>query len=1390
MEKIIEHNIKHIISLFFKKRLIICLILFGIGSTVYTQENHVFSNNLNFKNISTGDGLSQRSVVNIIQDNQGFLWFGTRYGLSKYDGESFQNYNYNSEDIHSLSHNRITNLVLDNQGRIWVGTMKGLNLYNRNKNNFDRIKKPDRENEYYTHTIKEIIPIDSTFIWVATDVGLDKLNTKTFEAVSISSNEEKKLSSNNVLSILDDKDGLLWICTEKKIDVYNYKLNTFKTFEYPENSSPTTVKNSVIELYLDKEENVWLGYHGGLAFFNTVTKRFEDYVIDSKKIIDNPVRTICQDKDGVFWIGSYSGLYKFDYENKTIFKYEHDVNNTNSISQNSIYSILEDARGDLWIGTWAGGIDYLDRNSSHFFTLTAGIGKSHLNYNVVSSIIEDENENLWIGTEGGGLNFYNIKDQKFTYYKGESSELEGLASNNVKDIVKDDQGNLWVGTHGGGLNYVNTNVNNSKRQGFNWFYKQLGELSDNKITTLIEDNYNNLWIGTNEGGLNFFNTKSKEFIKISDPNDIIGTFVYTIEKSSDANVLYIGSPNGLAKINIDNKIIERVNYRDKPQGPFSVNQVISIYETPNNNLWVGTEGDGLYKYNLATKESTSYSLKDGLPNEVVYAILPDDNNNIWVSTNKGISRINIDSKEVKTFDEIDGIQGNEFNYGACLKTKSGDLIFGGSNGVTIFNPDNIVANDTYIPPIHINGFKVRNKPYLENIDGNDKIKLTHNQNDFSFDFVALGYSNSKKNLYAYKLEGFDSDWNYIGNKKTATYTNINPGDYIFYVKASNSSGVWGTVAKKVRLHIKKPIWATWWAYLAYVIILLMATLAIRKYSLLRAKDRSQLRQERLDREHVEEVNRLKLQLFTNISHDFRTPLTLIIGPLKRLIDKNQTNDDLQKQLSSMYRNATILLQLINQLLDFRKSESGKLKLLAGKRNIVPFLENIKLSFEELANDRGIDYDFVSESKLYEIWFDEIEMKKVVLNILSNAFKFTPARGKIALFVSVDGKEISESKKLRIVIKDTGKGIRQEDIPHIFDRYFQLGQHHELRSGTGVGLALARDIVSLHKGEILVESELGKGTQFTIVLPLGKKHLSEEEMIANEETLDNLINDLDHYDPAVMNLGWIGEESKRQEVFVNDGLSTLLLIEDNLEVRSFVKDIFEGIYNVFEAQNGEEGMHIAQSESIDLIISDVMMPKMDGLELCHQIKTNINTSHIPVMLLTARTSSKVQSKGYKIGADVYLTKPFDAQTLKLQVQNILKSRKQLIEKFRKDILLEPKEITVVSTDEIFLKKAMRIIEENLSNSGFNVNRFSEDMAMSRTVVYKKVKALTGQSISEFIRTIRLKKASQLLRHTDMGISEIVYDVGFNDLKYFRKCFKSVFNETPSQHRKQNERNEVG
>ena len=1353
--------------------------------SILAQKEFYAKESLKFKNFSTNDGLSQRSVNCIAQDKQGFLWFGTRYGLNKYDGTGFQNYSYNSETTNSLSHNWITDLAVDHNGGLWIGTKNGLNRYNATDNSIKRIDKLNSGNVSYNPEIWGIVPQDSSFLWISTNNGFDKFNVRNHLVVSYRHdiNNHKSISSNKVRRSLLLSNGDIWVCTDNKIDLLRAGTNTFTHFEYPNKANPKNTKNHTIALFEDKAGTIWLGYSKGLAFFNKSTLTFEDYTINNIPAIASSVRTICQDKQGFLWMGAYDGLYKLDLDENKISLYQHDITNQKSLSQNSVYKIIEDSRGDLWIGTWAGGVSYYDKSSNDFVTFSEGYINKNLNYKVVSSFIEDENENLWIGTEGGGINFYDKSEGTFTYFTNKPEDVNSLSVNNVKAMVRDHFGHIWIGTHDGGLNEL---IINGKKKTFKRFpiisqNKSILEGSKSssllKITSLAEDDYYKIWIGTNEGGLNYYNRSTNNFIKLEDVHNNLGAFIYTIVKSKFGNSLYVGSEKGLSKVNPKTKKIDGVDFRGKFKSSSSLIPVISFFEESATSIWVGTEGDGIYHYNTVTGESSRYGLKDGLPNEVVYGILPDDNNNIWLSTNKGICKLDLDTKLFKTFDELDGLQGNEFNYGAYLKSKNGNLIFGGVNGFTIFNPGKINP-DQFIPPIAITSLNVRNKPHLVITDSIQEISLKYNQNDLSFNFVALNYSQPDKNQYAYKLEGFDSDWNYIGNKNSAVYTNLNFGDYKFMVKASNSDGVWNENGPIIRLKILPPIWKTWWAYAIYVVLFVSVFWFIRRYELLRIKNRNELKQERIDKEKMEEVNRLKLQLFTNISHDFRTPLTLIIGPLRKLLIENKGDKMLNKHLSGMYRNASILLQLINQLLDFRKSEAGKLKLHISKNNIVPFLKNIKLSFNELAKERNIKYSFTSDGKDLELWFDKIEMKKVFLNVLSNAFKFTPPNGEIDLNISIGS---NQNQYAKIEIRDSGKGIPAEDIKFVFDRYFQLGQQNELRSGTGVGLALAKDIVDLHQGRIFVESILGKGSCFTILLPLGNAHFKSEDMVHNDFVESDLV---DYYDVNHVSSGWMREEStERKPMVIDRSLPNILVVEDNREVRQFIYGIFESDFNVFEAENGTEGIDIAQLSPIDVIVSDVMMPEMDGTEMCSKLKSDIRTCHIPVILLTARTSSKIQKVGYEMGADVYLTKPFDAATLKIQVVNILNSRKSLIDKFKKDILIEPKEITVVSTDELFLKNAMEVIEENLSNPEFNVNDFTDKMYMSQSVLYRKIKVLTGQSISEFIRTIRLKKAGKLLMYSDMGVADVAYDTGFNDLKYFRKCFKSVFGVTPSEYKKQ-------
>lgn len=1372
------------------KPYIITFFFIAISAIAFGQEQVKQSKNLKFKHYSLTEGLSQSSVLCILQDTKGFFWFGTRDGLNKYDGHVFTTYRHNAKDSNSLSNSFIKSLFEDENGQLWVGTMNGLNRYIPEIDGFKRFKFANTKTFIKNKSNNEIWSIvskEKDYLWLATNYGLEKFNIKTGTSTRflVQNNGGESISNNHIRSLLITNDNKLWICNVNSIDVYNPKTKEFKQYAYPKTTTKEITVNYAPVLYQDNDTNLWLGYKDGLLLFNNKSQVFEPYKINSEGIkqIKAEVRAIHQDYLGNLWVGTYGGLYILTRDKKSISHYVHNESQRNSLSQNSIYQIFEDSKGDIWIGTYAGGVNYYDRSFDLFKHFSAGTNKTKLSYNVVSAIVEDPERNLWIATEGGGINFYNRTTGLFEYFQNDENNSNSLSTNNVKSLIRTRNGNFWIGTHDGGLNFLNPKIKPFKFEKYKNIVDDANSLSNNRVISLYEDYQNNIWIGTSGGGLNVMHGTTKNITRVVDPSNTLSSLVYNISKTASKDTLLIAGDKGLVKLNIKSHKFVQVKYKND-QNVYDFNATVFVYEDPSRNLWIATAGDGLYYYNSKSKKNVKYGIEDGLPNEVVYGILPVDSKTLWFSTNRGLSKLNLKTMHFKNIDVSDGLIGDEFNFGAFIKLQNGNLMFGGTSGIDFFDPKKIKEN-VFIPPVSITGILVNNKPFLADNNSNRELTLKHDQNVFSFNFVALSYSQPTKNQYAYKLEGFDKDWNYIGNKKSATYTNLDAGKYIFKVKASNSDGLWNKNYASVVVTIQPAPWKTWWAYLFYIVIILAVLWFIRRQGIIRIHEKNELKQERLEKEKLEEINQMKLRLFTNISHDFRTPLTLIIGPLERMLSQKLGTDFIQKQHEVMHRNASVLLQLINQLLDFRKSEAGKLKLNPSKSNIVPYIEDIKLSFEELARVRHIDFTFIAPDECVEVWFDNINLTKVIFNLLSNAFKFTPDGGTIAIELAT----VSKKRKLgnptdffKLVIRDSGSGIPKNSIKAIFDRYYQVGEDENTRSGTGIGLALCKNLIKLHRGKIKVKSIAGSGTSFTVLLPLGRQHLKRKEI--NLEDVEFIKDsrfcpELPH---AVVNPVFLGDIEEDDEQ-LDENKSTILLVEDNVEVRLLIKDIFKE-YNILEAENGEIALEIAKDNSIDLIISDVMMPIMDGVTLCQQIKSNIITSHIPVILLTAKTSEDSQKLGFKLGADAYITKPFDAENLKVRVANLLNLRRSLITKFRQDIILEPKELAFTSADELFLEKAVQIIEENISDVDFNVNIFTEKMNMSRSVIFRKLKALTDQSVNEFIRNIKLKKAAQYLVQTNMNISQITYEVGFSDLKYFRTCFKNQFNDSPSSYRSKN------
>lgn len=1337
------------------------------------QGKFEMSDKMKFRNISNKDGLSQRSVIAILQDRKGYMWFGTRDGLNKFDGTNMINYRHDSEDSHSLSHSYVTSIFEDNTANLWVGTNDGLNRYDVVHDQFIRYKFTPKANSISNNNIFDMAQLEDDVLWVATNDGINLIDIKTnkIKVLKHIKNDPNSLSGNNLRNLMSFKNRM-WICTVASIDVYNPENNTFRHYQYPRGVESGRPENGSAALAYDRDGNVWLGYENGLAKYDKTSDSFIDFNLKTDKAITSPVRSIREDYSGNLWVGTYAGLYLLNVENKTLQHIVHDENNPRSLSQNSIYKIIMDSRGDTWIGTWVGGINYFDKDADTFKQFSAGDNDKMMNHPVASSIVEDQNGNYWIGTEGGGINFYNKGKNKFTYFVNDPEDVTSLSSNNVKAIIRDHAGNFWIGTHQGGLDLLNPNVLPLRFRHFSNQTDTSNALFGQRILTLFEDHNYNIWIGTITDGLILFDRKTEQLTKLD------GTYkaVESIVQDVDPDYLLAGGSDGIEKINIHTKVRTKIQYRKKAYDNASLVKVNCIHVDANNTYWIGTEGQGLFHYDPVSGARKQYGINQGLPNEVIYGILLDDSMNIWISSNRGLSRLDKVTNEIINFDQSDGLNGDEFNYGAYAKMSDATLMFGGSNGLNYFDPKAISTNK-FIPPVEIFNIDVSNKPYLKISDSVSQVVLSYDQNDFSIDYTALSFSQPRKNMYAYMLEGYDQDWIHIGNNKRATYTNIDAGHYIFRVKAANNDGVWNEDGDALEIIIFPAPWRTWWAYLVYVIIISGILFYISLLIKARVSAKNELRQEKIDKERIEHINQMKLELFTNISHDFRTPLTLILGPIESLLKIGGFNVEVKKSLGIIERNIYTLQQLINEFLDFRKSESGKHILSASKNDIVSFTLECKLAFAALAVNRNIDFSITQTEKIIEVWFDRMKYKKVLINLLSNAFKFTPDNSQIAIAIS----KTHDNQNVQIDITNKGKVISPDKIAFVFDRFYQLEQKDNLW-GTGIGLALVKNLVELHHGKIVVTSTENSGTCFTLLLPLGCDHFNADELIEDDKNLlftDE--QDIPIVIPAKNSADFERREDEDLNTSFNNKLPTLLIVEDNDEVRDYIEMIFGDGYNLLTAVNGKQGFALAQKYMVDLIVSDVMMPEMNGFEFCEKIKSEFLTSHIPVILLTAKTADAHQHTGYQIGADAYITKPFSAETLVIRVRNFLETRKKLITKFKRELILEPEKLDITSADEQFLTKAIRIVENSISKAEFDASDFTSEMSMSRTVLYNKLKALTGQSLSAFIRNVRLKRAAQLMIQTEMNISEIAYTVGFNDLKYFRKSFKELFKILPSDYR---------
>jgi ligand-binding sensor domain-containing protein/signal transduction histidine kinase/DNA-binding response OmpR family regulator len=1308
-----------------------------------------------FDHLSVEKGLSQNSVFCMAQDDRGFMWFGTQYGLNRFDGYHILLYKNNPSDSNSLSHNYINSLLFDSQKTLWVGTDEGLNKLNAEKNSFQTIPLPDGKNQ--KPPVNCIVEEKKGQLWVGTYRGLYFLEnsaTNRFIQASRLANLES-FQSNIIKRLCKDSKGHLWIADEKAL--YRISKTNGKYSEKIFTSSaddPTSLSDNYIQAITeDRQGKIWVGTLKGLNCYDPATEKFTRFFYNSNgnSLINNNIRSLIVDRWGKLWIGTQEGINILDPVTKHWESYTNDADDEKSLSQNSIHSIFEDANGSVWVGTYFGGVNVTHQITTSFTAWLHSNTKASISNNVVSSVAADENNNLWIGTEGGGLNFYNRATGKFIIYKNTPGLNGSLNSNLIKKVFIDKDKNLWVGTHGGGLNCFDP-----ARQQFSYYLYNENQ-KNSEIVALLEDSKGRFWVGCHTGLKVFKRDKTnlssigyETILKVLNSKNISA-----LVEDHDQNI-WIGTLEGLYVLDQATNTIRTV----------PVNKNISpnincIFEDAKGNLWLGLYNEGLALYNKKEKNFTIYTSKNGLPNNNVLGILEDDNHQLWIGTGNGLARFDPATKTFQTYTISDGLAGNEFNNNAFYKSRNGELFFGGIKGLTSFFPDKIERN-TKASPVVFTGLKIFNTPVTINdgykilkkdISVTDQLTFPSRQNTFTIDFALLNFIRSDKNKYAYKLQGVQEDWTEI-NTPSATFTNLPAGNYILLIRGANNDGVWsGPLAMKIT--VLPPFWKTGWAYLLYALFAATILFFVTRFFYLRAL---------LARD--KELHEVKLNFFTNISHEIRTHLTLIMAPIEKMQRENAHNNVLLHHLNNARSNTNRLLKLVTELMDFRKAESNHLKLHIAKHNLIEFLNNIYTSFEDVSLAKNIRLSFVHDVTAAGLYFDKEQMEKVIYNLLTNAFKFTPEGGTIAFHAE------NKSGSVQIHITDNGKGIAPQYIGKLFSNYFQVNDNNSQNTGYGIGLALSKTIVELHKGTLTVKSnpatEKEEGyTRFTVTLLKGNKHFDEWEAENNNDRPEIVRNK--EQETVIPFVSINATEEKPYHI---------LITEDNDEVRTLIKQTLH-YYKLTECIDGVKGLQSATEQIPDLIISDVMMPEMDGFELCHKLKTDERTSHIPVILLTAKSSQTDHVNGLSTGADIYLTKPFSTQVLELSVKNLLAAREKMRQKFSKEFVLGPQNIVINTIDEQFLKKLISVIEEYMDHPEFGVELLSEKIAMSQSVLYKKVKALTDMSVNDFAKTIRLKKAAQLLQQK-FTVFDVSVMTGFNDRKYFSKEFKKQFGKTPSEY----------
>ena len=1355
----------------------ISLILFIlIQATVFAQDWQ----DVRFSALTLNEGLSQLTVTTIFQDSKGMMWFGTRDGLNSYNGKNFKVYKLNQFD--NRVDNHIVAICEDADKNLWIGTTNGLVCMEYISG---KIKS-------YFHNKKDPSSLSDNYIFSLTSDNLNRIIVGTKSGLNIFDKTSGNfnhyffnglLKSNPIRSLCVSKDESMYIATVSQgllqVDKNMNLINQFKIDNQP-------VEKQVSVVFEDKSGLIWFGgINKGLCVLNPGNKTLQRFTINDGIEDNNNIRAIEDDGKGNLIIGTFNGLYLFNKATARFTAFSDLYIPGGEINHYSILAAKYDNAGTLWIGTYAGGASNYHPNNKRFTYYNPAEQNKYTG--VIGMMIEDENGNLWIASEGAGLIGWNVNNRKFTFNKIEPQTENNFSKNIIKSIFYEGD-NIYCGTSRSEIYLFNI-----KTHKFRFLYK----LNDERkvIYNILKDKNGNLWVGATGDKTGLYCIKRNGQIQSVFTSGKNKNYTFNDVRSLlllRENVLLVGTRfDGLLLFDYSKNTVKPIPLHVKNENSTADSKYItSIFRDSGNKIWIGTYGKGVYNFTENEGIIAHYNKNNGLLDEDVCSIIESDNHNIWIASKSAIAELNTQTNKIKNFSNKNGISLLEISLQAAFKSADGRLFFSGSNGFISFQPQNLSTNN-FVPPVVFTVFSVNNVPVevndssqilTQNLNTITEIDLSYNQANISIAFAALNYIFPEHNTYAIKLDGVDKEWTSIGARNEINYANLAPGTYTFMVKAANNDGVWNETPAKLKIHISPPFWKTWWAYTFYFLLLIAAFLVVIYYLKLKHDLEARINLKQLEQEKSDEFNKERIQLFTNFSHEMRTPLTMILTPLIDLIDKSELLTPLYKEsLQLIQKNANRLLLLVNQLMDFQKTESGKMKLNVSENDMVDLLSEVYLSFNELAKTQKINFQFDNTYDKLPAYFDENLIEKVCFNLISNALKFSKEKGSVKLGlkkVSIADKnsfpyEAQEDLKeligdgLMITVEDNGLGISEDNLKDIFTPFYQVqASAKKIQPGSGIGLSLTRSIVKLSHGAIWATSELNIGTTFTVVIPIEKENFTDAEF-ADEKPIFSV------------------EEQVELPVMPLDSKNkTVLVIDDDDDIRQFIANSLSATYKILTAVDGKQGLEIAIAEMPDIVLCDVMMPHITGLELCKKLKSNIKTGHIPIILITSRALSMQIQEGFNAGADEYLTKPFRTSNLLLKINTLLQNRERLKNIYSKKFSLESLGIEVVSSDERFMTRINEIIQNNFANQELDIDFIASELGMSRTNLYRKVKSLTNLSTIDLIINIRLLTAKRMLIESDLSIAETAYETGFNSPAYFTTSFKKQYGITPKEYIDQN------